>query len=130
VSGAERAMPIGQPIGNTRVYVLDAHMELAGIGIPGEVYIGGDGVARGYVGRPGLTAERFVPDPFGAPGARMYRTGDLARWRTDGRLEFRGRIDQQVKIRGYRIEPAEVEAALSTHPQVAQCVVVTPRDAR
>ncbi|HSO33700.1 MAG TPA: amino acid adenylation domain-containing protein, partial [Labilithrix sp.] len=114
---------IGRPIENTQVYVLDRRGEPAPVGVPGELFIAGAGVARGYLGRPDLTAERFVPDPFSAsPGARMYATGDLARWRRDGTLEYLSRLDHQVKVRGYRIELGEIEAVLSAHPAVKQAV--------
>jgi amino acid adenylation domain-containing protein len=124
-----RAIPIGRPIANTRLYVLDRQMRLAPAGAVGELYIGGAGVAYGYLNRPDLTAEKFVPDPFtGDPGARLYRSGDLARFRQDGVLEYLGRIDHQVKIRGFRIEPGEIESALLRHPAVREALVITDKD--
>ena len=118
------SIPIGRPISNTTVFVLDRNMALAPFGVPGELFIGGDGLARGYLARPGLTAERFVPNPFQGTGSRLYRTGDLVRYQKDKNIAFLGRVDHQVKIRGFRIEPGEVEHGLANHESVRQAAVV------
>jgi acyl carrier protein len=122
----EHSVVIGRPIGNTQLYILDTHGQPQPVGVPGELHIGGDGLARGYRQLPALTAEKFVRNPFG-PG-RLYRTGDLARYRSDGAIAYLGRIDNQVKIRGFRIELGEIESVLERHPAVRQAVVVAQPD--
>ncbi len=125
---AEFAPAIGRPIANTQVYVLDSQLQPVPIGVAGELYIGGDGLARGYLHRPDLTAERFIPNPFKPESGRLYKTGDLVRYQADGNIEFLSRLDAQVKIRGYRIELGEIESVLSQQPAVLQTVVVTRED--
>ncbi|MBZ0306535.1 MAG: non-ribosomal peptide synthetase, partial [Anaerolineae bacterium] len=120
-------VPIGRPVANTRIYIVDKAMQPVPIGVPGELYIGGVGVTRGYLNRPELTDERFLPDPF-RPGGRIYKTGDLCRYLPDGNMEFLGRADFQVKVRGYRIELGEIEAALAQHPAIIQSVAVVRED--
>jgi amino acid adenylation domain-containing protein len=126
--GERKVVPIGRPIANTQIYVLDKHMRPAPVGIPGELYIGGAGVGRGYLGAADLTATKFIPDPFKGAGGRLYRTGDLARYLDDGTTEYLGRIDDQVKLHGFRIELSEIETALNNHPAVDDSVVVVRED--
>jgi acyl-coenzyme A synthetase/AMP-(fatty) acid ligase/aryl carrier-like protein len=123
-----RSAPIGRPITNTQIYILDESLNPVPIGVPGEIYIAGAGVARGYLGRPELTAEKFIPNPFGEAGSRMYKSGDLGRYRPDGNIEFLGRIDHQVKVRGFRIELGEIENALLGCEGVREAVVVARED--
>ena len=129
VDRGETPIPIGRPIANTQIYLLDRSLQPVPVGVPGELYIGGDGVARGYLNRSEATAERFIQNPFDGGGdSRLYNTGDLARYLPDGRIEFLGRCDHQVKIRGYRIEPGEIESLLTEHPAVRECAVVARED--
>src|SRR5262249_33702324 len=121
----EGELPIGRPVANTRLYVLDHDGHPVPAGVPAELYLGGEGLARGYLGRPELTAERFVPDPWsGQAGGRLYRPGDLVLYRMDGNLDFVGRIDDQVKVRGFRIELGEIEEVMRRHPGIREAVVV------
>jgi amino acid adenylation domain-containing protein/non-ribosomal peptide synthase protein (TIGR01720 family) len=126
--GLSEFVPLGRPLANTQVFILDERMRPVPVGTTGEIYVGGEGVARGYINRVASTAEKFVPNPFGEAGSRLYRTGDRARYFSDGRIEFLGRVDDQVKIHGYRIEPREIEIALRNHPQVATSAVVAKED--
>jgi acyl-coenzyme A synthetase/AMP-(fatty) acid ligase len=129
--GATTDPPIGRPIANTQVYLLDDHLNPVPIGVGGELYIGGDGLARGYLNRPDLTADRFIPDPFSPNGSnRLYRTGDIARYLADGRVDYIGRIDHQVKVRGYRIEMGEIEDVICRIEGVNRAVVVVADDAK
>src|SRR5262249_52317149 len=127
---ARRASVIGEPIPDLTAYLRDAGGEPTPVGVRGEIYVGGRGVARGYHGQPRRTAERFVPDPFSAePGARLYRSGDIARRMSDGDLEYHGRGDHQIKVRGFRIEPGEIESVLQQHPAVQDALVVAQKNA-
>jgi len=127
----DATVPIGRPIANTKIYILNSDLRPVPVGLPGEIYVGGDGLAYGYLNRPELTAEKFVPDPFSrSGGARLFRTGDIGRFLADGNIEYRGRRDSQVKVRGFRVELEEIESQLSNHPQVHQAVVVARDDER
>ena len=125
----DRVVPVGRPLANTSLYILDATMRPVPIGASGDLYIGGDGLARGYLNRPALSAEKFIPDPFsGKPGMRLYKTGDMARYLSNGNIEFLGRVDHQIKIRGFRIELGEIETVLSQHPAIQEMVVLARED--
>ncbi|MFC5218805.1 non-ribosomal peptide synthetase, partial [Streptomyces coerulescens] len=128
VEAFDGVVPIGRPLPNVAMRILDAHLRPVPVGAVGELFVGGTGVARGYVGDAARTADRFVPDLYGPVGSRMYRTGDLARWRSDGAVEFLGRIDDQVKVRGYRIELGEVRAALVARPEVTDAAVIVSQE--
>src|SRR6185369_12524227 len=130
VQGAAGGVKIGRPIANTQAYILDESGQAVAVGVSGELYLAGEGLARGYLNQAEQTAARFVPNPYSQRGgARMYRTGDVCRWRADGEIEYLGRLDQQVKVRGYRIELGEIEAALLSHAQVSEAVVVAREEA-
>jgi acyl-CoA synthetase (AMP-forming)/AMP-acid ligase II/acyl carrier protein len=124
-----RMIPIGRPLANVKMYILDSHLRAVPIGVSGELHIGGVAIARGYHNRPEMTADKFIPNPYGEGGERLYKTGDLARYREDGEIEFLGRIDNQVKVRGFRIELGEIEAVLSEHEKVKDVVVVVREEA-
>src|SRR5262249_37500397 len=125
----DRAVPIGRPFPNSEIHILDRNLQPVPLGVPGELHIGGRGLARGYFKQPELTAEKFIPDPFnGRSGARLFRTGDLGRFLSDGTIELLGRTDDQIKIRGFRVEPGEIEAVLGRHSAVRQAVVVARGD--
>jgi amino acid adenylation domain-containing protein len=126
--GLQESIPIGRPVAHTQIYVLGGRLECTPLGVPGELYISGIGVSRGYLARPALTAERFVANPFGPPGSRMYRTGDLVRWGHDGVLDFLGRVDRQVKVRGFRVELGEIESELKREPTISDAVVLASQD--
>src|SRR5216684_6787617 len=126
IGSVDGPVPLGHPVANTEVYVLDEHLQPVPVGVTGELHIGGAGLARGYLNRPDLTADKFIPNPFSdEPGARIYKMGDLARYLPDGTIDFLGRIDHQVKVRGFRIELGEVEMVLAQHPAVREVIVLT-----